>query len=175
MTYDKRALFLDRDGVININYGYVYKKDNFCFIKGIFELCQLMESLGYLIIIITNQAGIGRGYYSESDYNILNDWMISKFKDNNVNISRTYHCPHKPEASCACRKPKPGLILNAAKDYNINILESFLIGDKESDIQAGISAGIKNNILFDGSDHSTTISKLKELLLVDGFRIKDHA
>lgn len=165
MTYDKRALFLDRDGVININYGHVHKKENFVLIEGIFDLCHFMESLGYLIIIITNQAGIGKGFYSEDDYEMLNNWMFSIFKKNNVTITRAYHCPHLPEDNCSCRKPKPGLIINAMNDYGINLNDSILIGDMESDILAGISAGVKFNILFEGGNHSKTISKIKELLV----------
>jgi len=139
-----KALFLDRDGVINIDKHHVYKISDFDFVEGIFDLCQKYQHLGYLIIVITNQAGIAKGYYTESDFAILTDWMINEFKLRGIKISKVYYCPHHPDFTtpCDCRKPNPGMILAAQKEFDINLAESVLIGDKDSDIEAGRRAGI---------------------------------
>ena len=146
-----KALFLDRDGVINKEKNYLYKIENFEFIDGIFETCKYFQEKGYLIIIITNQAGIARGKYTEDDYQILTDWMIKEFEKKDIKISKVYHCPHHPDFSgeCECRKPNPGMILQAEKDFDIDLSQSILVGDKNSDIEAGINAGIKMNYLVE--------------------------
>ena len=138
-----KALFLDRDGVINKNFGHVYRVKNFKFRKGIFELAKFFQDNGFLILVITNQAGIGKGLYSLNDFNLLNNWMISKFFEEGVTISKTFYCPHLPEINCDCRKPKPGLILLASKEFNIDLKKSYLIGDKDSDISSGKAANVK--------------------------------
>ncbi|KOP71883.1 D,D-heptose 1,7-bisphosphate phosphatase [Bacillus sp. FJAT-21945] len=150
-----KALFLDRDGVINVEKNYVHKIEDFEFIDGIFELTKYFQDKGYLIIVITNQAGIGRGYYTEEDFHKLNDWMIDQFKQRGILITEVYYCPFHPthgigeyKKDSFDRKPNPGMILNAARKYNFNLSESILIGDKESDIEAGKSAGVGMNILF---------------------------
>jgi len=146
-----RGLFLDRDGVVNIEKNYVSRISDFEFTEGIFELCRKYSSENYLIFIITNQAGIARGYYSEEDFLCLTEWMIEQFRLHGITITRVYHCPHHPEitGSCDCRKPNPGMILKAAKEFDLDLSESILIGDKESDLQAGRNAGIKEeNLLF---------------------------
>lgn len=145
-----KVLFLDRDGIINEEYNYVYKIKDFHFCDGIFDLCQYYQKKGYLIIVITNQAGIAREYYTENDFNILTEWMIKKFNENSINISKVYFCPHHPEftGNCACRKPNPGMILDAQKEFDIDLEKSILIGDKESDIKAGKNAGIGRTIFI---------------------------
>ncbi|HIQ28624.1 MAG TPA: D-glycero-beta-D-manno-heptose 1,7-bisphosphate 7-phosphatase [Sulfurovum sp.] len=145
-----KALFLDRDGVINKEKNYLYKIKDFEFIDGVFEACQNFQKLGYLIIIITNQAGIARGKYSENDFNILTQWMSKEFEKKDIIISKVYHCPHHPDfnGECECRKPKPKMILDAKNDFNIDLTQSILVGDKNSDIEAGITAGIENNYLI---------------------------
>ncbi|WP_313801732.1 HAD family hydrolase [Cytobacillus sp.] len=150
-----KALFLDRDGVINLEKSYVHKIEDFEFIDGIFELTKYFQDKCYLIIVITNQAGIGRGYYTEEDFHKLNDWMIDQFKQRGILITEVYYCPFHPthgigkyKKDSFDRKPNPGMILKAARKYNINLSESILIGDKESDIEAGKSAGVGMNILF---------------------------
>ena len=143
-----KALFLDRDGTINIEKNYVYKIEDFEFIDGIFELIKSYQEKGFLIFIITNQAGIARGYYTEKDYKALTDWMIKQFRKKGIKITKVYHCPHHPEitGSCNCRKPNPGMILDAIKEFNIDPVNSVLIGDKKSDILAGRNAGLGKNI-----------------------------
>ena len=154
-----RALFLDRDGVINIDYGYVYDKQNFVFVDGIFDLCRTGISNDYKIIIITNQSGIARGYFSEEDFLKLNSWMLKIFKEKGIKISQTYYCPFHPVHGLGrykrddhCRKPSPGMILKAEEEHKLNLKESVLIGDKATDVQAGKRAGVKYNLLFTQDD-----------------------
>lgn len=149
-----KALFLDRDGVINVDKKYVYKIEDFEFIDGVIETLRYFQELGYLLIIITNQAGIGRGYYSEEDFRILNEWMLTQFANKGVHISKVYYSPFHPEHGIGkykresfYRKPNSGMILQAQKEFDIDLAKSILVGDKESDIEAGINAGIKVNVL----------------------------
>ena len=142
-----KTIFLDRDGVINKEINYLHKIKDFEFIDGVFEACQYVQSLDYKIIIVTNQSGISRGYYSENDFQLINNWMLGQFKQNNINILDVFHCPHSPKANCNCRKPKPGMFLQAKIKYDIDMSNSWLIGDKEVDITAANNAGISNTIL----------------------------
>ena len=149
-----KALFLDRDGVINVEKDYLYKIEDFEFIEGLFELCRHYKELGYFIFVVTNQSGISRGYYSEEDFNKLSLWMSKEFLKHNIKIEKIYHCPHHPDISgeCSCRKPNPGMLLEAAKEFNINLSGSIIIGDKERDIEAGLNAGLRESYLFDESN-----------------------
>ncbi len=146
-----RALFLDRDGVINVDKGYVYLKEQFEFTSGIFDLCRKYDSEGYKIIVITNQAGIAKGFYTEEDFRNITDWMIGQFSKEGINIAKVYHCPHHPDIGgpCECRKPNPGMLLKAVKEFNLDITKCVLIGDMETDIEAGRRAGIPEaNLIF---------------------------
>ena len=152
---NKRALFLDRDGVINIDNGYVYKASEFQFLDGIFDLCRLACSKDYLILVVTNQAGIGRGYYTVEDFDLLTRWMCEKFDDEGILISKVYFSPYHPvhglgsyKKADYSRKPNPGMIYQARDEFNLDLGTSVLIGDKITDIQAGISAGVGKNILI---------------------------
>jgi len=142
-----KTIFLDRDGVINKDINYLHKIDDFEFIDGIFDVCLYFQNLGYKIIIITNQSGISRGYYTESDYQKLTQWMLEQFQYKNVNILDVFHCPHGPDSTCDCRKPKPGMLIEAKINHNIDMEKSWMIGDKERDIRAANDAGIINTIL----------------------------
>jgi D-glycero-D-manno-heptose 1,7-bisphosphate phosphatase len=139
-----KALFLDRDGVVNIDKGYVYLREQFEFSEGIFEFCRKYKKEGYLILIITNQAGIAKGIYTEDDFIKLTGWMVKQFRNNGIKISKVYHCPHHPDINgfCNCRKPEPGMILQAITDFDLDIKECVLVGDKETDLEAGRRAGI---------------------------------
>lgn len=158
------ALFLDRDGVINLDRGYVYKQEDFEFIEGIFGLCRTAKQLGYLVFVVTNQAGIGRGYYTEQDFLKLTDWMCGVFREKSVVIDNVYFCPYHPEhgigqykVDSPYRKPGPGMILQAAEEFNADLARSVLVGDKETDIQAGIAAGVGCNLLFSSSGLDNSI------------------
>ena len=143
----KKIIFLDRDGVINEDTGYVYKKNDFVFKEGIFELLTSLKN-DYEFIIITNQSGIGRGFYTENDYQKLTAWMRMEFLRKDIHFLEILHCPHTPEESCQCRKPKPTLITKTKLKYNIDKENSWLIGDKASDIECAKNAGIKNRIFL---------------------------
>jgi D-glycero-D-manno-heptose 1,7-bisphosphate phosphatase len=154
-----RALFIDRDGVINTDKVHVYETERFEFTDGIFDLCRKYADAGYRIIVITNQAGIAKGYYSEHDFMVLTSWMIEEFRHRDIEIAAVYHCPHHPDftGKCDCRKPEPGMILKAVGEFDLDISACVLIGDKESDLEAGRRSGIpeKNLFLLKGSpgDH----------------------
>ena len=169
-TEKKPALFLDRDGVINIEKNYLHKVEAFEFIDGIFELCKKYQDLGYLIVVVTNQSGIARGYYSEEDFALLTRWMVDVFDREDIHITAVYHCPHHPDISgtCACRKPEPGMLLEAAKAYNIDLEHSLLVGDSERDILAAHRAGVKETYLFSTdaqkSEATKIIKSLSELI-----------
>ena len=143
-----KALFLDRDGTINVDRAYVHAKDDFTFIDGVFEFCRTAQEKGYLIIVITNQSGIARGYYSEADYKELTDWMVGEFSKRGVAIADVFHCP---ELSGPDRKPEPGMFLKARDKYSIDMSASVNIGDKPRDVEAGARAGVGVNMLFTGN------------------------
>ncbi len=141
----KKALFLDRDGVINIDKKYVHKIEDFEFCEGIFELCRYFLQKDYLLFIATNQSGIARGYYTESDFFKLCEFMLDEFAKEDVKIEKIYHCPHLE--NCQCRKPKAGMLLKAKDEFNLDLENSIFIGDNLSDMQAGLNAKIKTLIL----------------------------
>ena len=161
-----KTIFLDRDGVINKEVNYLHKIDDFEFIEGIFKACLYFQKLGYKIIIITNQSGIARGYYDESDFLKLTKWMLDQFENNNINILDIFHCPHGPDSNCDCRKPKPGMFLSAKKKYNIDMKSSWMIGDKIADIIAANNSGIFNTILL-RSGHKIHGSSSKAKYILD--------
>jgi D-glycero-D-manno-heptose 1,7-bisphosphate phosphatase len=145
----KRALFLDRDGVINHDSGYTSSVESFRFIDGIFELCRAAKRAGYLLIVVTNQAGIGRGYYSEQNFLLLTQWMCNRFDEEHASLTDVFHCPYHPEHGIGMykqdsfdRKPHPGMLLRAAKKYDVDLKNSIMIGDKDSDMVAASNAGI---------------------------------
>ena len=144
------ALFLDRDGVVNIDRGYIHRPDQVEYVSGIFELCRYaVKELGSLLIVVTNQSGIGRGLFDEHAYRTLTEWMLRRFEAEEAPIAKVYHCPFHPvhgvgeyRADHDWRKPKPGMILQAAAEFHLDLSRSALIGDKISDIQAAAAAEI---------------------------------
>jgi D,D-heptose 1,7-bisphosphate phosphatase len=161
-----KALFLDRDGVINIDTGYVYRPEDFHLVPGIIDLCRAAQEAGYLIVVITNQSGIARSMFSEEDFSKLCLWMRQLFSSQGVRIDAIYHCPvlddHHPD-----RKPNPGLFLKATSDLQIDLTSSFSVGDKERDISAALSAGVASNYLLSETPSPTQatarVSSLSEL------------
>ncbi|MGN1393224.1 MAG: D-glycero-beta-D-manno-heptose 1,7-bisphosphate 7-phosphatase [Succinivibrionaceae bacterium] len=150
------AIFLDRDGVINKEYDYVHTIDDFEFIERTIEALKIIKEKGYAIVIVTNQSGIARGLYTEEDFLKLTEWMDWTLQDKGIILDGIYYCPHHPtngigkyKCECNCRKPKPGMILESARDLKINLKKSYMVGDQGSDIDAGISAGITNNYLIE--------------------------
>jgi len=141
-----KALFLDRDGIINVDHGYVCKIEEFEFTEGIVELLQLFSNQGYLLFIVTNQSGIGRGYYSQEAFKTLTKWMVTTLQENGIDIKEVQYCPHTPEENCSCRKPETGMIDAILKKYDIDLAHSWMIGDKQSDIDLARNAHIASSI-----------------------------
>jgi D-glycero-D-manno-heptose 1,7-bisphosphate phosphatase len=154
------ALFLDRDGVINVDHGYVHRLDQFEFIPGIFDLARFwINEIGRPIVVVSNQAGIGRGYFDENTYAELTHWMCERFAAEDAAITRVYHCPYHPEHGIGeyrrahpWRKPSPGMILQAAVDLSLDLTRSAMVGDQVTDMAAAAAAGIPLRILVGPGD-----------------------
>ncbi|MFK5881574.1 MAG: D-glycero-beta-D-manno-heptose 1,7-bisphosphate 7-phosphatase [Sulfurospirillum sp.] len=164
-----KAIFLDRDGVINLDKAYLYKIKDFEFCDGVFDTLRYLQSLGYLLFIVTNQSGIGRGYYTKEQFEELTVWMQKEFLKQGINIQKVYHCPHIPNDNCICRKPKPYMINKAIKEFEIEPKNSWMIGDKPSDIKAGIKAGISNTIFI--NDYISKEAKYSVKSILDTIKI----
>ena len=167
MKIEKPAVFLDRDGVLNHDLGYVYEPKKFEWIDGAIETIKYINNMNFFVFIVTNQSGIARGYFSKTDLENLHDWINSELLKYGAKVNKFYYCPHHPEGvikeysiSCSCRKPRPGMILNAFKEWPIIKSKSFLVGDKISDIQAADSAGITGH-LFEGGNLLNFLKKIK--------------
>lgn len=148
------ALFLDRDGVVNVNHGYVHTPERTQWLPGIFDLSARARQAGYLLVVVTNQAGIARGYYSEEQFLEYTCWVHGEFAARGVPLDATLYCPHHPTAGlgelcvdCECRKPRPGMFLAAASLLNIALDRSLMVGDQESDLIAASRAGLKAGLL----------------------------
>lgn len=149
-----KVAFLDRDGVINKEIGYLHKIEDFEYTEQLISGLQSLILLGFSLVIVTNQAGIARGLYSLEDYRKLTDWMVDDLRRHRVTFLDILFCPHHPNgvvpnytASCYCRKPLPGMFLNARDRFNIDMENSILIGDKESDVKAAAAAGVGRSFL----------------------------
>jgi D-glycero-D-manno-heptose 1,7-bisphosphate phosphatase len=170
-----RALFIDRDGVINIDHGYVHRIDQFEFIPGIFELARFVTGeLGWPIIVATNQAGIGRGYFDEAAFETLTQWMCERFRQEGAPLARVYHCPYHAQHGVGAykidhpwRKPRPGMFLQAATDFGINLAGSALIGDQMTDIEAAAAAGIGFRILLRSREPAAVKEKPSHTVAAD--------
>jgi D-glycero-D-manno-heptose 1,7-bisphosphate phosphatase len=150
-----KALLLDRDGIVNIDHGYAAHPKQIEFVDGIFELCDFFQQRGYLLIIVTNQSGIARGYYTEQQFLTLMEWISSQFLQHGVTLTDTFYCPHHPVSGkgdylqdCCCRKPQPGMLLDAAQKYQLDLQQSVMLGDHLTDMQAAQRAGVGNRFLF---------------------------
>jgi D-glycero-D-manno-heptose 1,7-bisphosphate phosphatase len=157
------ALFLDRDGVINIDHGYVYRPDQVEWVPDVFGLAKTAIECGLKVIIVTNQAGIGRGYYSESDFHALMEWMGTQFRAHGAALTDVYFCPFHPDGigdykkQSDRRKPAPGMLLDAARDHKLDLAASWIIGDQLSDIEAGRAGGLRRLGLFRNQDESRSM------------------
>jgi len=143
----ERAIFLDRDGTINLDTGYCHKQADFKLYPDVIDGMNLMIENGYRLIVVTNQSGIGRHYYSHEDFICLNSWMFELLSNEGIDIMDTFYCPHLPSDGCLCRKPLPGMLLEASRMYQIDLERSFMIGDRMTDISAGRSAGCETILL----------------------------
>lgn len=146
----RKALLLDRDGVINVNHGYVYQAQDCDFVEGIFDLCAEAQAKGYTIIIVTNQSGIARKYYSTKQFLAFSHWIEAQFSARGIHITHTYHCPHHPKISgrCTCRKPRPGMLFKAARNHHLSLSDSIMVGDSRSDILCAQTAKVGKAVLF---------------------------
>lgn len=154
MSAKNKVIFLDRDGTINKDYGYVKDPNKLELLKGAVEGLLLFRDLGFKLIVITNQSGIGRDYYTLDDYHAVTDKLNEKLKEHSIILDDCYYCPHSPESNCACRKPSTGMLDKAIKKWNVDLDNSFFIGDKQSDIQAGINIGVTTLLISDTDDKS---------------------
>src|ERR1700730_48168 len=156
MAETGRGLILDRDGVINEDTGYLHRAEECRFVDGIFELTAAFAARGFAVAIASNQSGIGRGYYSEADFERLMAWMTAEFARHGVTIAGIYHCPDHPSAGIGryrranpWRKPGPGMLLQAARDLRLDLARSWTVGDQMSDIEAGRAAGVGTLVRYD--------------------------
>lgn len=148
------AIFLDRDGTINIDHGFVHQIDDFQFIEGTIEAMQELKKMGYALVVVTNQSGIARGKYTEDQFMQLTEWMDWSLADRDVELDGIYFCPHHPQGSvaeytqvCDCRKPQPGMLLSAQQQLDIDMAASYMVGDKREDMLAAQAAGVGHKIL----------------------------
>lgn len=166
-----RALFLDRDGVINVDHGYVYRAEDFELLPGIVRLLRTARSLGFLLIAVTNQSGLARGMFGDDDYRAIERHMRAVLTAQGAALTDVYHCPHHPDGivpelavPCNCRKPNPGMILQAAADHDIDLSRSIMIGDKESDVEAARTAGIGTSFLVQPATIAADFARIEAAL-----------
>jgi D-glycero-D-manno-heptose 1,7-bisphosphate phosphatase len=152
-----RAVFLDRDGTINVEQKFLHRPEEFHFIPGAAQAIRLLKEAGFLVIVVTNQSGIARGYYDDAAVNRLHRYMDGELIRFGASIDAYYFCPHHPEYSidskgkaCGCRKPLAGMLLKAAADFSLDLSVSFIIGDKLADVQAGLNAGCRSFLVRTG-------------------------
>jgi len=148
------AIFLDRDGTVNVDHGYVHEIDHFQFIDGVIDALRELKKMGYALVMVTNQSGIARGIFTEDTFMQLTEWMDWSLADRDVNLDGIWFCPHHPDAvvaeyrqQCDCRKPQPGMLLAAQKELNIDMAASYIVGDKIDDLLAGSAAGVGTKVL----------------------------
>jgi len=154
-----RALFLDRDGVVNEEVGYLHHSEDVRWVAGIVTLCRTAQSLGYKLVVVTNQSGIARGLYSEEQFQLLMSWMRAELARHGIALDAVYHCPYHPEHGVGeykCehedRKPSPGMLLRAARDLHLELSHSILVGDRCSDLGAAQAAGLRQAFLLAGTE-----------------------
>ena len=163
MTNVRRAVFLDRDGVLNEDRGYVSRPEDFEWRPGVMHALRALQRAGWALVVTTNQSGIARGLYGPAEYQNLTAWMHSELAHHGITLDGVYHCPHLPDAplaawrrQCDCRKPAPGMLRRAARDLRLDLSASVMVGDKPSDIVAGRAAGVAACIrIADAMDHAS--------------------
>lgn len=158
MTQKRPAVFFDRDGVLNVDHGYTYRSQDFQWMAGAIDTIKFFNDHNYQVFVITNQSGIARGYYTEQDVGVLHQFMNEELDKYGAHIDAFYYCPHhldgtvtEYQKSCTCRKPEPGMIQRASKEWDVDTAQSFMIGDKPSDVEAAKAAGIPG-YLFTSDD-----------------------
>ncbi|MFR9504428.1 MAG: HAD family hydrolase [Rikenellaceae bacterium] len=147
-----KAIFLDRDGTINVDHGYMHDTSLLEFMPGVIEALQRLSKDGYLLIIITNQSGIGRGYFTAEQYKLFNDSLVERLQSKGIEITATLMCPHAPSDNCNCRKPYPYMVLKAIDEFEIDPNLSYMFGDKPSDVECGEAAGVTSRQITKEAD-----------------------
>jgi D-glycero-D-manno-heptose 1,7-bisphosphate phosphatase len=154
----RRAAFLDRDGVVNVDHGYVFRREDFEFVDGVLDASARLAQRGFALVVVTNQSGIGRAMYSETDFALLTTWMKLQFADAGAPLAGVYFCPHHPQhalgeyrVECDCRKPAPGMLLQAARELRLDLKRSVMFGDRRDDMEAARAAGVPARVLL-GTD-----------------------
>lgn len=170
-TISSPAVFFDRDGVLNVNLGFVYLPEDFHWIDGAIKTIKFFNNAKYLVFVVTNQSGVARGYYTEHDVQQLHKWMNAELAKQAAHIDAFYYCPHYPDAKleqyrkiCQCRKPMPGLIQQAIQEWPVKPTQSFLIGDMDTDLKAAATAGIKGYLFNEENlfNFSTRVGLIKQ-------------
>ncbi|MBO5588353.1 MAG: D-glycero-beta-D-manno-heptose 1,7-bisphosphate 7-phosphatase [Anaerovibrio sp.] len=163
-----KAVFFDRDGTLNEEVHYLHKIEDFKWIEGAIDAIKYCNDNGFLAIVITNQSGVARGYYPESDIMKLYDWMNTDLAKHGAHLDGIYYCPHHPTGKvkeyaieCDCRKPKPGMLFNAKKDHNIDLKSSYLIGDSARDVECAEAAGVKGIMYKGGNLYQYIVKEMK--------------
>jgi D-glycero-D-manno-heptose 1,7-bisphosphate phosphatase len=148
------AIFLDRDGTLNVDHGYVHEIDRFEFIDGVIDAMRELKEMGFALVLVTNQSGIARGIFTEAQFEQLTEWMDWSLADRGVDLDGIYYCPHHPEGTveefrqaCDCRKPQPGMLISARDFLHIDMAASYMVGDKLEDMLAAQSAGVGTKVL----------------------------
>lgn len=144
----KRAIFLDRDGTLNFDSGYLHRIEDWRWLPGAIEGLRAFREAGYLLVVATNQSGIARGYYDQSQLTRLEEWVNTQLQEQGCPIDAWFHCPHLPGSGCYCRKPAPGMILEASVFLGIDLARSWMLGDRSSDIEAGLRAGCHAGLIL---------------------------
>lgn len=147
-----KAIFLDRDGTINVEVDYLHECEKFKFIPGVVKALALLQAKGFKLIVITNQSGVGRGYFPIEDVHEVNEYMNQLLSERGVKIDGCYCCPHTEKDNCQCRKPASGMYLKAAKEHDIDFSKSFMVGDKITDVQAAFELGCGFGLVLSGHD-----------------------
>lgn len=156
-----KAIFLDRDGVINVERGYTHRLEDFVILPDLTEVLQLLQEKGYLLIIVSNQSGIAKELYVQKDVEMLHEHLLKEFKKNNITLSEIYYCVHHPDVSrCICRKPDSLFIEKALARFDIDAATSYFIGDKERDIQAAEKAGVKGILIEANSSLKLILNRI---------------
>lgn len=167
----KKALFLDRDGVINVESGYIWREEDFIFTDGVFDACRRAAAMDYLLLVVTNQAGIGRGLFSEEEFQALMSWVCGRFRDEGVEIARVYHAPTHPEFGVGVykrdspeRKPGPGMFLRGKAEFDLDMAASVIVGDRETDMLAGEAAGVGTKIIIEGEEPDLSATRADRIV-----------
>jgi len=157
----KPAVFLDRDGTINVERDYLYRPEDFCFIDGADTAIRQLNDAGFLVVVVTNQSGVARGYYREEDVDVLHAYLSQRLAEVGGHVDAYYYCPHHPRSGqppyvqeCDCRKGKPGMLLQAAREFDIDLARSWMVGDKKADVDAGLAAGCRPVLVRTGHGES---------------------